>query len=204
MYPEVEKYIEARILDFDLISEERKNLLKHMANSVVTMSKEQELASIIFICTHNSRRSHISQIWSIIAAHFYSIQKMVASYSGGTESTEFSPKAVAALKRIGLKIESEENNNPHYLVRFSDKAEGLQCFSKKYDSDYNPQSNFIAIMTCSEADEACPIVKGATIRIPLQYVDPKISDGSESETLTYDESCKRIATEMLYGFSLIR
>ena len=58
-------------------------------------------------------------------------------------------------------------------------------------------------MTCSEADEACPVVLGAALRIPIRYEDPKIYDGTHEESTAYDARCLQIATEMLYLFSRV-
>jgi arsenate reductase len=42
-------------------------------------------------------------------------------------------------------------------------------------------------MVCSEADAACPVVKGATFRVSMPYLDPKIFDGSAFESAKYAE-----------------
>jgi hypothetical protein len=59
---------------------------------------------------------------------------------------------------------------------------------------------FVAIMTCSDADEACPFVPGAALRVSLPYDDPKASDGSAEEAATYDTRSREIAGEMAYLF----
>ena len=59
-------------------------------------------------------------------------------------------------------------------------------------------------MTCSDADQNCPVVLGAEKRISLPYVDPKISDGTPEESKVYDERCLQIAIEQLYVFSKIK
>ena len=203
MYPELTAYIGKLVEEFDQIPEERKEILSEMAEYVSQKKSKNEESNLIFICTHNSRRSHLSQIWSITAAHYYGIQENIYTYSGGTESTAFNPRAVAALERAGFSISSTQENNPHYTVKFSDGINGQECFSKKYDNPYNPRENFMAVMTCSEADEACPIVRGASARISLPYIDPKVSDGTELEQKTYDERSRQIAIEMFYAMSLI-
>lgn len=76
------------------------------------------------------------------------------------------------------------------------------CFSKKFEDDFNPDKNFAAIMTCSDADENCPFVSGAEFRKPITYVDPKESDGTDREAAVYDERCRQIATEMFYMMKL--
>jgi arsenate reductase len=155
-----------------------------------------------FICTHNSRRSHISQIWAQTAAHVYGI-KNVGTYSGGTEATAFNPRAVTAMKQAGFEINTKQNDgqNPVYEVKFSNDAAPLTIFSKKYDDPFNPNKDFAAIMTCSHADENCPVVTGATTRIALTYNDPKDFDGTPLEATKYAERVREIGREILYAFS---
>jgi hypothetical protein len=73
-----------------------------------------------------------------------------------------------------------------------------------YADAANPQREFCAIMTCSQADEACPNVAGAANRIAIPYEDPKAADGTPEEAAVYDERCAQIARETLYAFSLVR
>jgi arsenate reductase (thioredoxin) len=58
-------------------------------------------------------------------------------------------------------------------------------------------------MTCDEADQDCPFVKGAALRISLPYEDPKVADGTPEEAARYDARSRQIATEMLYLFSKV-
>jgi len=127
----------------------------------------------------------------------------VRTFSGGTEATAFNPRAVAAIERAGFVVESSGGNNPHYHVTFADSGPVLECFSKTYDHPCNPREGFAAVMTCSDADEACPVVFGAAMRSPIHYEDPKAADGTPEETSVYDARCLQIATEMLYLFSRV-
>lgn len=197
-------YITAIKKDFAKIPKERKKELDKIAFFVQNKVKSGEQAQLIYICTHNSRRSHFGQIWAATAAAYYGISN-VKTYSGGTESTAFNERAVAACKRAGFEISKiSEDKNPIYQVKYATDVEPLKAFSKKYDDSSNPQSGFCAIMTCSQADEACPNVKGAIARIAIPYDDPKVFDGKSIETAKYDERCKQIATETLYIFSKVK
>lgn len=161
---------------------------------------------LTFICTQNSRRSHLAQLWAAIAADEYAVEN-VTTFSGGTEATAFNPRAVAALRRVGVVIpEPETSSNPRYEVRFSESSPRTPetCFSKVYDEAPNPQDGFCAVMTCTQADEACPYVPGADKRLALPYVDPKAADDTPQEAATYDERCEQIAREMLYVFSEVK
>jgi protein-tyrosine-phosphatase len=157
--------------------------------------------SLIFICTHNSRRSHYGQIWAAVASEYYNIPRQ--TFSGGTEATAFHPNAVESLRRAGFNIHSPSSENPKIEVGFAENKDPLICFSKKYDAPSNPSDSFVAIMTCDEANEACPVVSGADFKFSLTYSDPKISDGTEKESETYDERCFQIASEMFYLFNKI-
>ncbi len=203
MYPELSTYIESVVADMDAIPQERKNQLKKIALFVQTKKQSNEPANLTFICTHNSRRSHMSQIWAATAAAYYGIDG-VNTYSGGTEATAFNPRAVAAIERTGFKVENPGGENPHYRVAYAEGAAQMECFSKKYDDPSNANENFAAVMTCSEADKNCPFIPGASLRVPIPYVDPKEADGTDQEAATYDERCKQIATEMFFIMSQVK
>lgn len=200
LYPTLQRYIAERETEFDQISNERKALLDRLSAYIKGKLQNGEDLSLNFICTHNSRRSHLGQIWAQVASFHHSIGSIKA-YSGGTEATAFNDNAVAALKRAGFQIEYPGGDNPEYALHCSEDVNPMTCFSKTYDDPVNPSENFGAIMTCSDADEACPNVPGADFRIALKYEDPKVSDGTPEQENTYDERCAEIAREMLYLFS---
>lgn len=191
-------HFQPRQHDFNQIPDERQKQLKKLAQFVHKKIKAGEEAQLIFICTHNSRRSHMGQLWASVAADYYGLQ-YVRTFSGGTEATAFNPRAVAALERAGFVIEkTSEGDNPHYRVANAFNGPTQEVFSKKYDDPANPQENFAAIMTCSQADQDCPLVPGAALRISIPYEDPKEADGTPEEAARYDERSKQIATEMFY------
>ncbi len=203
MYKDLSSYIESALIGMEAIPQERKKELKKIADFVNIKKDSNKQANLTFICTHNSRRSHLSQIWAAAAAAYYKLEESVNTYSGGTEATAFYPSAVAAIERAGFLVDNPGGDNPHYKINYAENGKTLECFSKKYDDPFNASENFAAIMTCSHADEACPYIPGADLRVPVRYVDPKESDGTERETTTYDERCKQIATEMLYMMSKV-
>jgi protein-tyrosine-phosphatase len=202
--PALQKYVETRISEFDKIPEERKEQLKKMAEYVQSHTSAGQHARLTFICTHNSRRSHMGMLWAAVAAAYYHVPN-VETFSGGTEATAFNPRAIGAMQRAGFKIEpGAEKTNPREKVFIGTSGEPLVCFSKVYDSEPNPKSDFCAVMTCAQADKNCPLVRGATQRIAITYEDPKASDGTPQEAATYDERCAQIAREVLYAFSLVK
>jgi protein-tyrosine-phosphatase len=204
MYAALETFIQARIAEFDEISPDRKEQLEQLAGYVQRCVETHEPCRLNFICTHNSRRSHMSQLWAATAAAYYRVPG-VYTYSGGTESTAFNPRAVAALGRAGFQIaKTTEDRNPVYHVRFNDTAHPMTCFSKVFNQAPNPKAGFCAVMTCSHADKACPAVRGATARFAIPYEDPKVADNTPNEASKYDERCRQIAREMLYLFSNVK
>lgn len=202
LYTELEQYIESLFPAMEQLPDHRKSSLKKLADYIQSSREKRPRVSLNFICTHNSRRSHISQIWAATAAAYYGVDHL-KTYSGGTEATAFNPRAVAAMERAGFHIENPEGINPAYQVSFSAKHPALVCFSKVFDDPVNPSSNFAAIMTCSDADENCPFIPGTEFRLALTYQDPKIADDSPEETARYDERVRQIGTEMFYAFHLL-
>lgn len=203
-YPTLEKSIAKLIAQFDSIPDARRILLRQLTDFIEARVRKQDKIELIFICTHNSRRSHISQIWAQAAAAYYGISNLV-SYSGGTEATAFNPRAVSAMEKTGFKINKTSNaNNPVYEVSFAPDANAVIAFSKKYDAATNPNNNFAAIMTCSHADENCPVVYGMEKRISLPFNDPKDFDGTPQEAEKYTERVMEIGKEILYAFSQVK
>lgn len=191
--------LEKRISEFNLISDSRKKELRELSDFV---SSKNGKANLIFICTHNSRRSHLSQIWAQLAANYYGFKEVI-TYSGGTEATAFFQSGIDAIKHAGIEvIKLSEGINPVYAVNYSETAHPVICFSKKYNDSFNPQSNFAAIMTCNNADINCPFIPNATERISIKYEDPKVADGTPQQLQKYIERSEQIAREMLYVFSV--
>jgi len=191
------------VKQFSSISEERKKLLELISQYIQTKKDQHETIRLMYVCTHNSRRSHFGQVWSKVAASYFGIEQ-VENYFGGTKAKTFNPNGIKALEKTGFKIKKiEESLNPFYQVYF-EKEDYCTCFSKVYGDSHNPSSNFAAIMTCSDAEENCPFIPGVDLRIATTYDDPKAFDGTELQEAKYLERSKQIALECLYIFSLIK
>ena len=185
------------------VSDERKALLQPLVDYIQNKVNLQEQIRLNFICTHNSRRSHLSQIWAQTMAFHFNI-KNVFCYSGGTEATAMFPKVAETLTNQGFEIQKiSDTENPVYAVKFDENQHPIICFSKTYFDEFNPKTNFSAIMTCNNADEGCPMVFGADSRFPIKYDDPKAFDGTELMNEKYAERSLQIASEMYYVFSQI-
>lgn len=190
-------------LDIASVTEERKAILQLLIDYIKEKKKANLPVRLNFICTHNSRRSHLSQIWAQTMAYHFNI-KEVNCYSGGTEATALFPVVVETLKNKGFNINRlSKENNPVYSIKYALNEPAVIGFSKIHNNDFNPKSEFAAIMTCSQADEGCPLVYGCEKRIAITYEDPKVFDSTPQQAKKYNERSLQIATEMYYVFSFI-
>lgn len=188
---------------FGTVSAERQEVLQLVVDYIQKTKSNNEIIRLNFICTHNSRRSHLSQIWAQTMAFHFGI-KNVFCYSGGIEATAMFPKVAETLINQGFDIQKlSETNNPVYAVKYSENEAPIVCFSKAYNNDFNPKNKFGAIMTCNNADEGCPIVFGAEARFPVKYEDPKAFDNTDLQTQKYAERSLEIANEMCWVFKNI-
>lgn len=193
-----------KIVEKFSISKERVEILQPLVNYIQNKVDADEEIRLNFICTHNSRRSHLSQIWAQTMAFHFGI-KNVYCYSGGTEATAMFSKVAETLVNQGFHVQKlSEEQNPVYAVKFDDNQHPIICFSKAYFDDFNPKSNFGATMTCNNADEGCPMVFGAEARFPIKYDDPKAFDGTELMNEKYAERSLQIASEMYFVFSQLK
>jgi arsenate reductase len=202
LFSEIENVI--KNLNIENIATERKEILQPLIDYIQNKVTNQEEIRLNLICTHNSRRSHLSQVWAQTASAYYNIRN-VFCYSGGTEATAMFPMVAKTLDEQGFKIKTiSEGNNPVYSIKYCQNEHPIICFSKKYDDDFNPVSDFAAIMTCSSADQGCPFIAGAEKRIPITYEDPKAFDNTPQQAEKYEERSLQIAAEMFYVFSKIK
>jgi len=200
LLPTIVKTIEE--LNPENIPAERKLVLQPLVNYLVLKNEKGEAISLNFICTHNSRRSHLSQVWAQTFAHYFKIN--TACYSGGTEATALFPKVAETLSKQGFEIQKLSNtNNPVYAIKYAAGQHPVIGFSKTYDDAFNPKSGFGAIMTCDSANEACPMVLGADGRFPITYKDPKAFDNTPQQDEKYLERSTQIATELYWVFSSV-
>ncbi|MGZ0015082.1 arsenate-mycothiol transferase ArsC [Yeosuana sp. AK3] len=201
LFSEIESIIKQ--LNPETILDERKAVLQPLADFIQSKVKNNLEIRINFICTHNSRRSHLSQIWAQTMSYYFNV-KQVFCYSGGTEATALFPMVAKTLQHSGFDVKTiSEGNNPIYSIKYANNEHSIIGFSKKLDDDFNPKSEFVAIMTCDSANEACPFVLGAEKRIPITFEDPKAFDNTPQQAEKYHERSLQIATELLYVFSQI-
>jgi len=202
VFPEIKEVVSS--FNFETITIERKNILQPLIDFIQSKSDAALAIRLNLICTHNSRRSHLSQVWAQTAAYYYNV-KNVSCYSGGTEATALFPKVAEMLSKSGFRIKKiAEGKNPVYAIKFASNENPVIGFSKTYDDAFNPETGFAAIMTCSQADGGCPFIAGAEKRIPITFEDPKVFDNSPEQDAKYTERSLQIAAEMFYVFSQIK
>ncbi|MDO6676506.1 protein-tyrosine-phosphatase [Tenacibaculum sp. 1_MG-2023] len=202
LFSEIEQ--EIKELNPLTISTERKVVLQPLTDFIQSKVSKNKEIRINFICTHNSRRSHLSQIWAQTMANYFNI-KNVFCYSGGTEATALFPMVAETLKNSGFQVNIiSKNENPVYSIKYADNEHPIIGFSKKLDDEFNPKSEFAAVMTCSQADGGCPFIAGAEKRIPITFEDPKVFDNTPQQAEKYKERSIQIATELFYVFSQIK
>lgn len=201
MNTEINTFCNTLITQFQNIPNERKVLLEKVTQYISSKRITGKPINLVYICTHNSRRSHFGQIWAQVAASYYNV-KNVNTFSGGTEATAFNINAINSLKRVGFDVKPINiEKNSTYHVFHDEKESPSICFSKTYDDAKNPQKEFAAIMTCSDVEENCPFIPGVELRIGTTYDDPKAFDNTPQQDTIYDERCKQIALETFYVFS---
>lgn len=178
--------------------------LAQLASVVRKQLSETQRVDLLFVCTHNSRRSHMAQLLGLAAATRRGLRN-VRTFSGGTEATAFNPRAIGALQRVGFEITGRPSDasepNPHHVVRLGSTMEPVEAFSKRFTEAPNPSAGFIAVMTCSQADAACPFVQGAAARVAVPYDDPKAADGTPEEAARYDERVEQIGRDLAWVFA---
>ena len=182
----------------------RRTLLVDISDSIKdSYLQNNKLANINFICTHNSRRSQLGQIWAFFASHYFGLN--IFSFSGGTEVTAFHRNTVRTLKEVGFSFGIEEfsHQNPIYRISFEGTKDFILGFSKTFDHPIN-KSPYIAITTCNSADQNCPYIAEATYRFHLPYTDPKEFDGSSKQHAAYLKANEKIASEVYFIFDRIK
>ena len=186
------------------IDKKRTDLLTKIAQFISSELMADKKVHLNFICTHNSRRSQLCQVWASYAVNYFKL-KNIDCYSGGTAVTAFYRNTVKTLQEVGFNFEIIEfsHQNPVYKISYKNCTKPIIGFSKLYDDSYNKKP-FIAITTCSNAEENCPFIPDAIERFHLPFTDPKISDGTKSQAETYLKTSKQIAGEIYFIFEMIK
>lgn len=217
--------------------------MQRLARYVAKRSAAAETVRLLFVCTHNARRSQLAcamapYIWHQLVTEMDSDKEAqrIEAYSGGSEVTRVHPNTIRALIRSGYSLiegspdvpSSEAGSSPtisgsgsvtvskhtdiqdtdsdvvgNSIYRLQDpRGHEMELFSKLLDHPQNPGSHFAAIMVCSNADEACPFVPGADVRISLPFEDPGKFDNTERSAEAYDSAMEAIARDLYSTFAM--
>ncbi|WP_020467227.1 low molecular weight phosphatase family protein [Singulisphaera acidiphila] len=201
LLPKLRAHADALTTSFDLIDAAHQAAGHALVTWITQKHVPGQPLDLTMICTGNSRRSILGATMGNIAAAYYGLPE-IRFHSGGTAPTAFNPRTVNALREIGVEIDPTDAEakrgepataNPVYRVRWGIPGDSntppLETteFSKRYSDPANPQAGFAALLVCGEADAGCPVVQGASVRIAMPYLDPKIYDDSVYETAKYAE-----------------
>ncbi|MFN0047702.1 MAG: hypothetical protein ACKVOU_01115 [Cytophagales bacterium] len=140
LYKKLKKYCDKVPLGFAEIPEDRKQSLREIGDYIIAQKRERKKAILTVICTQNSSRSHLGQIWIKTACYYYGIDSIEA-FSGGTNASAFNERAISALERVGFQIAKmnvEDPKNPKYTVSIGADLGNFMMYSKKYNDKQNP------------------------------------------------------------------
>lgn len=211
LLPRVREHAAFLTTSFDLIDPAHRKAGRKLADWIVNNYRAGENLDVIVVCTGNSRRSILGATMGNIAADYFGMPE-IRFHSGGTAPTAFNSRTASTLREIGVEIDptgkeaprgEPQTKNPIHRVRWGTPGEtGAPLpetteFSKHYADPVNPKQTFAALMVCGDADSACPIVIGASLRISMPYLDPKIYDGTSYESAKYAERRDHMGRLML-------
>ena len=72
-YPNLMERVEGLMEGAEAIPEGRKVELRALAQWVSAQLAQSDSAELVFICTHNSRRSHLAQVWAQVGAELHGL-----------------------------------------------------------------------------------------------------------------------------------
>ena len=183
----LDKYIDN--LDDIILRDYQKRRVKKISEEL--RGEINSCNKIVFICTHNSRRSQLCEVWGSILSKRFNLD--LSFFSAGTEKTEVCGEAIKSLERAGMDFTIVGNN-----ILIQNK---IELHSKTLDEI--KEDEFISLITCSDAEKNCPIDPRSKKNIKLFYDDPKKYDGTKEESDEYDKTCKLIASELNRIFKLL-
>ena len=105
-------------IDNSSISDQRKELIKPLKEYLSSKIKQKSEVNINFICTQNSRRSQLSQVWAKVIGDFYGLN--INTFSGGVEITSCNERTINSLFRLGCGINNLGGENPYYEIKYAD------------------------------------------------------------------------------------
>jgi len=162
------------------------------------LREHTDVFSVIFLCTHNARRSQLSEFWFRALAAEYGIS--VEAYSAGVEATRVHPHVVSVLREQLLSAGNQDNPQ---VVQHDIQAGTRPFYSKTLEDPSLPKKNFITVAVCDHAAETCPIMAGSAGRFSLPFTDPGAHDQDHDPLPYYRETSDSIRAHMVYLMDLL-
>ncbi len=204
LYPILNEYVKDFPKEFRKIPEDRRYRLNEIVYFLEEQQERKAPWQVTFISTNQSSVSHMTQVWSKVAAFYFGMAKY-QSFSAGIKPEPISTNTILAMEKAGFIVyKTEVGGMDVYRVKYSYNLEPIVVFPKKLNYVKNPFDNFMAVFVDENADMNTQNIKGTYNRLLLNYNDPVGYSGSGLEDQIYDKSCKQIAVEMFYVFSQLR
>jgi arsenate reductase (thioredoxin) len=136
---------------------------------------------VLFLCTGNSARSQIAEGF----LRHLGGSRVEALSAGSKPTGQVHPLAEMAMARAGISLAGHRSKNVSELLG-------------RRDID-------LVVTVCDAANEACPVLPGATARAHWSFPDPAAAPGPDEEALPVFEEVRdriRRAIERLLALSL--
>ena len=174
----------------------RRPALRSCAAAIARQLDARGEVSVVAVCTHNSRRSQLAEVWLAVASAAAGLGG-VSVCSGGSDPVAVAPGAIAVLRERGFRVEADTADaNPRLRVR----GHGIEreLYAKPLGEAVAgvPLRGGVALMVCAAADAACPPVPQVGYRARLPFADPRHADGTPGEAAAYRAASDRIEAEM--------
>ena len=121
------------------------------------MNEQTERRRVLFICTHNSARSHMAE--GFLGARY---GDRYEAFSAGTKPSQVNPLAISVMAEAGIDISGH-------------RSKGVEKFLGQ-EFDY-------VVTVCDHANETCPFFPGGKNRLHRGFKDPSAQQGSIEERL---------------------
>jgi arsenate reductase len=202
LHTEIRKTIDA--LETQRIPAERKHALREIRAYIQQKLNDKQTPHLLFVCTHNSRRSILAEVWATAVGAYYNIPNLQV-YSCGTEVTAVHPMVIHTLREENFTISSNSTTgNPTYSIGFGEGFAPIETHSMTFDDIPLQNKGFAAVMVCSSASDNCPYIAGTEKRIALPFEDPKAYDEHPDKKQAYLHTGKEIAREMKFAFQKLQ
>lgn len=198
MYNNLKISIEDWNLPFNSFSKKRLKILDQLMVYLKELVAKKLELNVIFVCTHNSRRSQFAQFWLDTFLHNFGIENYNI-FSAGTVETEVHKNVISVIEHYGFTVTKDsEINNKKYKIALG-KGYEINLFSKEITSVLEAGlGSFVLIFVCDSAYENCPFVIENQKHFSLTFEDPGRYDEDLNALEYYQKCAYKIAAEMHY------